>query len=63
MTRYSNLLLIEGKEKGPDFVAKVNIRDKWKEVGVAFYNPKTQSITLYLESIPLDGKLILFKPR
>jgi len=62
MTKYSNLLLIGGKLKGPDFVAKVNVRDTWKEVGVAFYNPKTQSFTVYLDSIPLSGKLVLFKP-
>jgi len=64
MTQYSNLLLIEGKRKGPDFLAKIPVRnDKWREVGVAFYNPKTQSITLYLDALPVKGKLVLFKPR
>ncbi len=64
MTQYSNLLLIEGKKKGPDFIAKAPTEnDRWREVGVAFYNPKTQSITLYLDAVPLKGKLVLFKPR
>ena len=64
MTQYSNLLLIEGKRRGPDFIAKVPTEyDRWREVGVAFYNPKTQSITLYLDALPVKGKLVLFKPR
>jgi len=33
------------------------------EIGAAFYNPKTQSITLYLDALPVKGKLVLFKPR
>ncbi|MEM0475419.1 MAG: hypothetical protein QW343_01365 [Candidatus Norongarragalinales archaeon] len=64
MTRHSNLLLIEGKRKGPDFVAKVPVQNnRWLEVGVAFYNPKTQSITLYFDALPVGGKIVLFKPK
>ena len=58
------MLLIEGHGKNPDFIAKTLTKnEKWREVGVAFYNPKTQSITLYLDAVPLKGKLVLFKPR
>ncbi len=64
MTQYSNLLLIEGRRKGPDFIAKMPTgNNRWREVGTAFYNPKTQSITLFLDTIPLKGKVVLFKPR
>jgi len=62
MTQYSNLLLIEGKKNGPDFIAKTPTKNnRWREVGIAFYNPKTQSITLYLDALPVSGKLVLFK--
>jgi len=63
MTQYSNLLLIEGRKNGPDFIAKIPTEyDCWREVGVAFYNPKTQSITLYLDALPVKGKLVFSNP-
>ncbi len=62
MTQYSNVLVIEGRKKGPDFVAKVPIGKGWREVGVAYFNPKTESFTIYLDVIPVKGKIVLFKP-
>ena len=62
MTRYSSLLLIEGRKIGPDFVAKVPTPiGRWRKVGVAFFNPKTESFTIYFDSIPNRHKVLLFK--
>ncbi len=63
MTAYGNILIIEGRAKGPDFIAKTPTKSGWREVGVGFFNPKTQTITVRLDAIPLSGKLILFSPR
>ena len=61
MTAYGNILLIEGRKKCPDFIAKTPTKRGWKEVGVAFYNSGTESFTIYLDVSPLNGKIVLFK--
>jgi hypothetical protein len=62
MTMHSNVLVIEGRKRGPDFVAKVPVGKGWLEVGVAYFNPMTQSFTVYLDAVPVKGKVVLFKP-
>ena len=51
------------KGKSPDYVANVVVAkgsgDKWREVGVAFCNERTGSITVLLDALPVDGKLVL----
>lgn len=61
MTLYSNVLVIEGRKKGPDFIAKTPIGKGWHEIGIAYFNPKTDSFTIYLDAIPVNGKIVLFK--
>jgi len=61
MTLYSNVLVIEGRKKGPDFIAKVPIGKGWREVGVAYFNPKTQSFTIYLNRALINSKIVLFR--
>jgi hypothetical protein len=64
MTAYGNVLLIEGRKKGPDFVAKTPTKSgRWREVGIGFFNPKTQTITISLDVAPLNGKIILFRAK
>ncbi len=54
--------------KMPDFIAKSvreigegeEKKDRWTDVGVAFVNAKT--ITVYLDNVPLNGKVVLVKP-
>ncbi|HIG98256.1 MAG: hypothetical protein UW92_C0014G0004 [Candidatus Jorgensenbacteria bacterium GW2011_GWA2_45_13] len=61
MTHYSNVLVIEGRKRGPDFVSKIPIGNGWLEVGVAYFNPKTKSFTVYLDAVPVKGKIVLFR--
>ncbi|MCX6771646.1 MAG: hypothetical protein NTX79_06330 [Candidatus Micrarchaeota archaeon] len=62
MTQYSSLLLIEGRKRGPDFVAKVRTPiGRWRKVGVAFFNSKTESFTVYFENMPEINKIVMFK--
>ena len=61
MTLYSNVLVIEGRKKGPDFVAKIPVGKGWREIGVAYFNPRTDSFTIYLDVLPVKGKVVLFK--
>jgi hypothetical protein len=57
------VLVIEGKKKGvPDFIAKIPVKNgKWLEVGMAFFNPRTESFTVYLDVVPDTFKVVLFK--
>ena len=63
MTLNSSVLVIDGKEKGaPDFVVKMPTEDgKWMKVGVAFFNPKSESFTIYFDIIPDRLKVVMFK--
>ena len=63
MTAHSSVLVIEGKEKGqPDFIAKMPLENgKWEKVGYAYFNPRTESFTVYFDIIPDRCKVVLFK--
>jgi len=46
----------------PDYVAKMPIqKGKWMRVGCAFYNPRTETFTVYFDVIPDRCKVVLFK--
>ncbi len=49
MTQNANVVAIDGKGKGaPGFVVKMPTEDgKWMKVGVAFFNPRSESYTIY----------------
>ena len=57
------------KGKTPDFVVATVIergdgqRDRWVDIGVAFHNPKGDTYTIHLDAAPLNGKLVLYKPK
>ena len=55
----------EGKRK-PDFVVKtvrkVNDKDNWTQIGVAYVNGKSETISCYLNALPIGDKLVLMKP-
>jgi|GEM_PF-2187679 len=62
MTQETCVLTIKGRSSGPDFVAKSpSDNGKWMNVGVAFFNPKTETFTIYLENYSIKGKVVLFK--
>ncbi|MEM2138111.1 MAG: hypothetical protein QW568_03420 [Candidatus Anstonellaceae archaeon] len=46
----------------PDYVAKMPLqKGQWQKVGVAFFNPKTETFTVYFDVIPDKCKVVLFK--
>ena len=46
----------------PDYVAKMPLqKGQWQKVGVAFFNPKTETFTVYFDVIPDRCKVVLFK--
>ena len=57
------MLVIQGKGRWtPDFIAKMPIEGcRWMNVGRAFFNPKTESFTVYFDIIPDRCKVVLFK--
>jgi hypothetical protein len=59
---YSKVLVIEGRASGPDYIAKMPIEGgKWVKVGYAYFNPKTESFTVYFDILPDREKIVLFK--
>ncbi|MGD2249531.1 MAG: hypothetical protein PVF58_14085 [Candidatus Methanofastidiosia archaeon] len=50
-------------EVEPDFIVKtvkdIGGRDKWIDIGIAYKNARG-SITVYLDALPLNDKLLLF---
>ena len=63
MAQNSNVVVIDGKGKGaPDFVVKMPTEDgKWTKVGVGFFNPRSESYTIYFDIIPDRLKVVMFK--
>lgn len=50
------------ERRRPDFVAKMPIqKGQWMKVGYAYYNPKTETFTVYFDVIPDRCKVVLFK--
>jgi len=46
----------------PDYVVKMPMGNgKWMKVGRAFFNPKTESFTVYFDIIPDRLKVVMFK--
>lgn len=56
------------KGRKPDFIVSsvVDVADdksRWREVGVAFWNEKHDSMSVLLDAVPLSGKLVLMPPK
>jgi len=56
------------EKRTPDYVATTVIdlpsgQSRWREIGVAFVNEASATITVLLDATPVTGKLVLMKPR
>jgi hypothetical protein len=56
------------KGRKPDFIVSsvVDVGDdksRWREIGVAFWNEKHDSMSVLLDAVPLSGKLVLMPPK
>jgi hypothetical protein len=56
------------KGRKPDFIVSsvVDVGDdksRWREIGVAFWNDKHESLSVLLDAVPLSGKLVLMAPK
>ncbi len=56
------------KGRKPDFIVSsvVDVSDdksRWREIGVAFWNDKHDSMSVLLDAVPLSGKLVLMPPK
>lgn len=56
------------KGKKPDFIVSsvIDVADdksRWREIGVAFWNEKHDSMSVLLDAVPLSGKLVLMPPK
>ena len=53
------------KKRRPDYIAKTVAEEKektrWKDVGVGFQ--KNDTITILLDALPVNGKIVLMPPR
>jgi hypothetical protein len=38
-------------------------RDRWTDIGVALHNPRTDTYTIELDATPVNGHLVLYKPK
>jgi len=49
--------------KRPDYIAHSVVRgsgfNRWREVGVAFWNERRDTLTVLLDAVPLSGRLVL----
>lgn len=56
------------KGRKPDFIVSsvVDVSDeksRWREIGVAFWNERHDSMSVLLDAVPLSGKLVLMPPK
>ncbi len=55
------------KGKRPDYtvstVVQTDSGDRWREIGVAFTSDKGNTITVLLDALPANGKLVLSPPK
>ena len=55
------------KGKRPDYTVSTVVgsdsADRWREIGVGFANEKGDTITVLLDALPLNGKLVLRLPK
>jgi len=63
MSENENTTAAEGKGKSaPDYVVRAPTDDgKWVNLGVAFFNPRSQSFTIYFDVLPNRQKAMMFK--
>jgi len=51
----------------PDYIVNVVVgegeKSRWRGVGVAFVNPKSDTITVYADAWPNGDKLVLTRPK
>lgn len=55
-------------KKPPDWIVSSVVdldegKSRWREVGVGFWNEKTDTVTIKLDAVPLSGKLVMSKPK
>lgn len=56
------------KKRTPDYIATTvtdttSGQSRWREIGVAFVNAESDTITVLLDAVPVAGKIVLTKPR
>jgi hypothetical protein len=55
------------KGKRPDYTVSTVVSsengDRWREIGVGFANEKGDTITVLLDALPANGKLVLRVPK
>lgn len=57
------------KHRQPNFIVATvielgdNQRDRWVDIGVAFHNPSSETYTVQLDAAPMNGKLVLYRPK
>lgn len=56
------------KGRKPDFIVSSVVdtaddKSRWREIGVAFWNEKHDSMSVLLDAVPLSGKLVLMPPK
>ena len=63
MTEKQTQLETDGKGGArPDYVAKMPMeKGRWMRVGVAFINPRTETLSVYFDVIPDKLKVVLFR--
>jgi hypothetical protein len=51
----------------PHFIAysvtETNGRSRWREIGVAFWNRREDTLTVLIDATPLSGRLVLMPRR
>lgn len=55
------------KGKRPDYTVSTVVQtdngDRWREIGVGFTSDKGDTITVLLDALPANGKLVLSPPK
>ncbi|MCC6850434.1 MAG: hypothetical protein IT294_18235 [Deltaproteobacteria bacterium] len=56
------------KGKRPDFIVNSVVeldggQNRWREIGVAFWNERNDTLSVLLDAVPLSGKLVLMQPK
>jgi len=54
-------------KKRPDFTVNSVVGDgehtRWREIGAAFWNDGQETMTILLDALPTNGKLVLTQPK
>jgi|GEM_PF-6995495 len=52
----------ERERRRPDYIARMPIqKGQWMTVGYAYFNPRTETFSVYFDVIPDRCKVVLFK--